>query len=86
MRSELISVCEIFSLSHSESLRQKKRQSLALLEKYAKQFGFGDPKTVSNDSTKLLLNLLDDYVGVNHKDLDEANGISAVNRIISDLR
>ncbi len=86
MSSELLDARTILAQSHSDSLNRKKRQAADLLAKYAKRFGFGNPETVSQDSSKLMLNVLNDYAGLNQDDPDKVNSLSAVNGIILGLR
>ncbi len=86
MSSELLKVTTTLAQSHSDSLNRKKRQAADLLAKYAKRFGFGDPETVSQDSSKLILNVLHNYAGLNQEDLDSVSSLSSVNGIILGLR
>ncbi len=65
MDSKLLEVTSILAQSHSDLLNRKKRQAADLLAKYAKRFGFGDPETVSHDSSKLILNVLYGYARLN---------------------
>ena len=76
----------IVSQAHSDSLESKKRQAERLLCSFAIRKGFGDPVTVSHQSTTLLLNLLFEYSGLNQGNSEKYKGVFAVNGIIIGLK